>query len=191
MRIRTLKKSTFSLLLTVAIVGSCSLAVFAGDTKMAGEIVISGGSDSIVSVNGEAVKSGRTVFSSSTIETSADASAIVSVKSVGKVKIGPGSKMIVSFDKDGIEGSIVTGKLTVIESSEKVNITAPNGKIASLTAGESVITVQDDDDDDAGGSSWVLWALVFGGAAAAIVFAATRDNTVSLGGGTTVVSPVI
>jgi hypothetical protein len=192
MRIRTFKKSTLSLLLTVALVGSYSMVALAGDAKLAGEIVVSGGNDAIVSVNGETVKSGRTVFSSSTIETSADATAFVNVKNVGKLKIAPSSKMLVTFDKDGIAGNIVVGKLTVIESASNVNITAPNGKIATLKTGESVITVQDDDDDDDSGSSWMLWALIFGGAAAAIIIAAaSNNNRVDLGGGTTVVSPSI
>ncbi len=189
MRIRTFKKRAVSLLLTLTIVACYSMVALAGDTKMAGEIVVTGGKDSVVTVNGEAVKSGRTIFASSTIVTPADASAIVNVKNVGKVKVAPKTTMVVNFDENGITGNIKHGKLTVLNATSSVNITAPNGKVAKLAAGESVITAQDDDDDNDGGNAWIIWALVFGGAAAAIVFAATRDNNIDLGGGTTVVSP--
>ena len=190
MRIRTLRKRALSLLLTLAVVACYSMVALAGDSKMAGEIVISGNRDSAVTVNGEAAKSGRTVFSSSTIATQADASAVISVKNIGKLKIAPNTRMIVNFDENGITGSIEKGKLTVLDSATIVNITAPNGKVAALSSGDSVITVQDDDDDDdAGAGSWLLWTLVFGGAVAAIVFAATRDNDVQLGGGAVVISP--
>ncbi len=193
MRTRTLRKRALTVMLMTAVVGCYSMVALAGDTKMAAEIVVSGAKDSIVTVNGEATKSGRTIFSSSTIATSADASAVINVKNVGKLKLAPNTTTVVNFDEKGITGNIVQGKLTVLSASEAVNITAPNGKVANLAAGESVLTVRqdDDEDDDAGSGSWFIWALVLGGAAAAIVLAATSDNnTVDLGGGTTVVSPI-
>ncbi len=194
MRTRTLRKRALTVMLMTAVVGCYSMVALAGDTKMAAEIVVSGAKDSIVTVNGEATKSGRTIFSSSTIATSADASAVINVKNVGKLKLAPNTTTVVNFDEKGITGNIVQGKLTVLSASEAVNITAPNGKVANLAAGESVLTVRqddDDDDDDAGSGSWVLYALIFGGAVAAIAIAATSDNnTVDLGGGTTVVSPI-
>ncbi len=193
MRTRTLRKRALTVMLMTAVVGCYSMVALAGDTKMAAEIVVSGAKDSIVTVNGEATKSGRTIFSSSTIATSADASAVINVKNVGKLKLAPNTTTVVNFDEKGITGNIVQGKLTVLSASEAVNITAPNGKVANLVAGESVLTVRqdDDEDDDAGSGTWFIWALVLGGAAAAIAIAATSDNnTVDLGGGTTVVSPI-
>ncbi len=193
MRTRTLRKRALTVMLMTAVVGCYSMVALAGDTKMAAEIVVSGAKDSIVTVNGEATKSGRTIFSSSTIATSADASAVINVKNVGKLKLAPNTTTVVNFDEKGITGNIVQGKLTVLSASEAVNITAPNGKVANLAAGESVLTVRqdDDEDDDAGSGTWFIWALVLGGAVAAIAIAATSDNnTVDLGGGTTVVSPI-
>ncbi len=193
MRTRTLRKRALTVMLMTAVVGCYSMVALAGDTKMAAEIVVSGAKDSIVTVNGEATKSGRTIFSSSTIATSADASAVINVKNVGKLKLAPNTTTVVNFDEKGITGNIVQGKLTVLSASEAVNITAPNGKVANLAAGESVLTVRqdDDEDDDAGSGTWFIWALVLGGAAAGLIIAATSDNnTVDLGGGTTVVSPI-
>lgn len=193
MRFRTLKRRALSTLLMTAVLGCYSMVALAGDAKLAAEIVISGSKDSVVTVNGEAAKSGRTVFSSSTIATSKDASAVVNVKNVGKLKLAPNTTTVVNFDEKGITGTIAKGKLTVLAAEKLVNITAPNGKVAKLAAGDSVLTTkQDDDDDDDGGGAWFLWALLFGGAAAAIIFAATSDNNrIDLGGGTTVVSPNI
>ncbi len=193
MRTRTLRKRALTVMLMTAVVGCYSMVALAGDTKMAAEIVVSGAKDSIVTVNGEATKSGRTIFSSSTIATSADASAVINVKNVGKLKLAPNTTTVVNFDEKGITGNIVQGKLTVLSASEAVNITAPNGKVANLAAGESVLTVRqdDDEDDDAGSGTWFIWALVLGGAAAGLIIAATSiNNTVDLGGGTTVVSPI-
>ena len=167
------------------------MVALAGDKKIAGEIVISG--NSAVLVNGEAAKSGRTVFSSSTIVTPADASAVVSVKGVGKIKISPNTKMIVNFDEDNISGSIQNGKLTVLNSKNEVSITAPNGKTAALSSGDSVVTADDHDDSDSDdGSStlaWVGFMAVLAGAGVIFAIAAASDNNrVDLGGGTTTVS---
>lgn len=191
MRTRTFRKRALSMLLMTAVLGCYSMVALAGDTKLAAEIVVSGAKDSVVTVNGEAAKSGRTVFSSSTITTSADSTAVINVKNVGKLKLAPNTTTVVNFDEKGITGNIVQGKLTVLSASETVNITAPNGKVAKLAAGESVLTIKqdDDDDDDPGSGTWFIWALVLGGAAAGIIIAATNGNDISLGGGTVVVSP--
>lgn len=175
--------------LVVAIVATYSMVALAGDNNTVGEISVSGDN---VTVNGETAKSGRTIFTSSTITTSENSAAIVNVAKVGKVRIAPKSTLTVSFDKSGISGNLSNGKVTVLNTTNNVNITTPGGKVANLKTGESAATAKQDDDDDnnGGGSAWLLWALVFGGAAAAIVIAATSDNNrVQLGGGTTVVSP--
>lgn len=190
MKIKTLKSKALSMCLVVAIVATYSMVALAGNNKVVGEILVSGKSGSIVTVNGEAVKSGRTIFTSSTITTPENTSAIVNISKIGKVKIAPNSTLFVSFDEKGITGNLSNGKVTVLSTTEIVNIKTPNGKVAQLKAGESAVTAkQDDDDDDDGGSSWVLWAIIFGGAAAAIVFAAASDNKLDLGGGAVIVSP--
>lgn len=192
MKIRTLKNKALSMCLVVAIVATYSMVALAGETKIVGEILVSGKNEaSMVTVNGEAVQSGRTIFTSSTITTN-ESSAIVNVSKVGKIKIAPKTSILVSFNENGISGNLLKGKVTVLNSTNNVNITIPTGNVEKLTVGESATTAKqdDDDDDDDGGSAWLLWALVFGGAAAAIVFAATTSNNrVDLGGGSTTVSP--
>ena len=192
MKIRTFKGKALSVVAMSALLAICSIAAFAAETKLSGEIVITGANDSAVMVNGETVKSGRTVFSDSVISTPANTSAVISVKNVGKIKVGPSTSMKVNFANDGIKGSIDSGRVTVLNAKDTVEITAPNGKVAKLVEGASVVTKQDDDDDDDDKTSWLLWFVVFGGAAAAVaIAAASNNNRVDLGGGTTVVSPNI
>lgn len=186
MRISTLKKRALSLLLTLTIVACYSMVALAGETKLAGEIVVSGKRDAVVTVNGEAVKSGRTVFSSSTIVTPPDATAFVNVRNVGKLKIAPDTTMVVSFDEDGISGSIEKGKMTVLNAVDNVSITAPNGKVALLTAGETVSTVQDDDDDVSDAEALIPVLILGGLVAIAAIYVATSgdDNTGAFVSGT-------
>ena len=188
MKIRTFTRRALSM---VALSAFLAVGTIAADSKLSGEIVISGSDSAAVTVNGEAVKSGRTIFTDSVISTPANTNAVVSVKNVGKIKVGPSTSMKVNFSKDGITGDIQSGRVTVLNAKNTVDITAPNGKVAKLVEGATVVTRQDDDDDD-DKNSWWLWALVFGGAGAAIaIFAASDNNRVDLGGGTTVVSPIV
>ncbi len=191
MKIRTLKNKALSMCLVVAVVATYSMVALAGDNKIVGEILVSGSNNenSIVTVNGEAVQGGRTIFTSSTITTK-DNTAVVNVNKVGKIKIAPNSSIIVSFDEKGISGNLQKGTVTVLNSTNAVNITMPNGVTEKLSVGKSATTARQDDDDNDGGSAWWLWAIVFGGAAAAIVIAATTDNNrTDLGGGAVTVSP--
>lgn len=176
MKISTLKTRATSVLLTLAIVACYSMVTVAGESKLSGEIVVSGKSDSVVTVNGESIKSGRTIFSSSTIVTPADASAFVSVKNVGKLKIAPNTKMVVSFDAKGISGSIDKGKMTVVESVDIVSMTAPNGKVALLNSGDTVSTVQDDDDGVSGGEALIPVLILAGLVAIAAIYIATSGD---------------
>lgn len=190
MKIRTFKSKALSVSLAVAIIATYSMIALAGNNKIVGEITVSG-AQSFVSVNGETVKSGRTIFTSSTISTPENTSAVVNVAKLGKVKIAPKTTLSVSFNQEGISGNLLNGKVTVLNTKDAINIKTPKGETKKLTIGESASTIQDDDDDDNGGAAWVLWALVFGGAAAGIIIAATRDNNIDLGGGTRIVSPNI
>ena len=192
MKTRTFKGKALSAFVMSALLAICSITAFAGEKGLSGEIVITGANDATVMVNGEAVKSGRTVFSNSVISTPADTFAVVSVKNVGKIKVGPSTSMRINFAGEDIKGSIESGQVTVLNAKNAVEMTAPNGKVAKLVNGASVVTNQDDDSDDDKGTSWLLWFIVFGGAAAAVaIAAASNNNSVDLGGGTTVVSPNI
>jgi hypothetical protein len=191
MNSKTLIRKALSLCLIVAIYATYSMTALAGTERIAGELLISG-KNSSVKVNGEAAQSGRSIFSASTISTPENTSAIINLGKLGKLELAPNTTANISFTDKGINGDLLSGKITVLGTTDAVNIRTTEGKTVKLKAGESVAAgkQQDDDDDDkAGAVAWWVWAAIFGGAIAGVVIAATTDNNrVALGGGTTVVS---
>lgn len=175
------------------------MVTLANSERIAGELSISGkninGEVPFVSVNGEAAQTGRSIFSSSTIATPENVSAIINLGKIGKIELAPNTSLTLSFDEKGISGDLSAGRVTVLNASDTVNIKTLDGAIAKLSVGESATSTagktQDDDDTTGGGGHGALiWALVLGGAAVGIILAATTDNNrVALGGTSTVVSP--
>lgn len=193
MNSKTLIRKALSLCLMVAIYATYSMVALASTERIAGELLITG-KNSSVKVNGETAQSGRSIFSASTITTPENATAIINLGKIGKVELAPNTTLNISFTEKGINGDLLTGKVTVLGASETVNIKTTEGKTVKLNAGDSVSAGKaqkddDDDDDKVGGVAWWIWAAIFGGAVAAVVIAATSDNNrIALGGGTTVVS---
>ncbi len=192
-------KKTLTSILSVSIIATYTMVAFAAPSKTIGEITVSGKN---VTVNGETTQNGRTLFSASSIATTNDSSASVSLNNGGNLEIAPNTSITADSNETF---TLLKGKVTSF-SEGNINIVS-NGKTTKLNRGEST-TVNPDDErdstgkcidkdgdgklecDDASGSAWWIWTLVFGGAAAGIVIAALSDNNrVSLGGGTTVVSP--
>jgi hypothetical protein len=192
MNSKTLIQKALSLCLMVAIYASYSMVTFASTERIAGELLISG-KNSSVKVNGETAQSGRSVFTASTISTPENTSAIINLGKLGKLELAPNTTVNVSFTEKGINGDLLSGKITVLGTNNVVNIKTTEGKTVKLNAGESVTAGKqqddDDDDDDDAGAAWWVWTAIFGGAVAAVVIAATSDNDrIALGGGTVVVS---
>ena len=193
-------QKALSLCLLITVYATYSMTALAASDKLIGELTVSGqsinGETASVLVNGEAAQTGRSVFSSSTIATPENASAIINIAKVGKVELAPKTTLALSFTENGVTGDLLAGKVTVLGAAASVNITTPNGQVANLKAGQSATvgqTQQDDDDDDTsvGGGNWLIYAAIFGGAIAAIAIAATSDNNrVQVGGSSTVVSPI-
>lgn len=186
-------RKALSMCLVVATMATYSMVTLANSEKIAGELTISSKVASAVKVNGEVAQNGRSIFSSSTIATPENTSAVINLGKAGKVQMAPNTILTLSFNEKGISGDLAAGQITVLNASESVNVKTPNGTTVKLGAGETATAngqAQDDDDTTGGGSSWLVWALVLGGAAAGIVIAATTNNNrISLGGATTVVSP--
>ncbi len=191
-------RKALSLCLVIATMATYSMVTLANSEKIAGELLISGaysgGETSYVKVNGEAAQTGRSVFSSSTIVTPDANGAIINLGKLGKIELAPATALNLSFDNNGINGNLLAGQVTVLNSSDTVSIKTIDGMTAQLKAGESAVATTGKAQDDAGvsdgGSAWIVWALVLGGAAAGIVIAATSDNNrTSIGGNTTVISP--
>lgn len=181
--------------LMVAIFTTYSMVALASSDKASGELTISArtftGEASPVTVNGEAAKSGRTVFSSSTIVTPENSSAVVNMGKAGQIEIAPNSNVILSFDSSSAHADLASGSVTVLNSANGISVTA-NGSTSVLPAGSSASASSGGGQTPptGTGSAWWLWAIVFGGAAVGVIVAAARgNNNISLGGNGTVVSP--
>ena len=191
MNSKTLIRKALSLCLMVAIYAAYSMVTLASTERIAGELLISG-KNSSVKVNGETAQSGRSIFTASTISTPENTSAIINLGKLGKLELAPNTTANISFTDKGINGDLLSGKITVLGTTGAVNIKTTEGKTVKLNAGESVTAGKqkdDDDDDDDPGAAWWIWAAILGGAVAGIVIAATSDNNrIALGGNTVVVS---
>lgn len=181
-------KKALSTCSMVAILATYSMVALAGDVKAAGELIVNG--NNVVTVNGEAAKSGRTIFTSSIISTPADAGATLNLGKAGTIELAPDSSMTLSFDSDVVNIDLTSGAVTNLRSAQAVNVTA-GGKLQAVNAGETVsaAAAQDDDSTKKTKAAWWPYALVFGGAIAAILLVATNNDGADLGGSTTVVSP--
>ena len=190
-------RRALSTCLMVAIFATYSMVALAGSDRMAGELTVTGngmnGDTPSVTVNGQAARSGRSIFSSNIIATPSNAGAVINLGKNGIIELAPNTTFTVSFDDKSISGDLSTGKLTVVGTSSSVNVKTTTGQVVKLAAGESVNAAgkKDDDDDHAGGTAWWIWAVIFGGAAAGILIAAVNaNNRVDLGGTSTTISPI-
>jgi hypothetical protein len=188
-------RRALSTCLMVAVYTTYSMVALAGTDRIAGELTVTGngmnGETPSVTVNGETAKSGRSVFSSSTIVTPANSGAVINLGKSGVIELAANTTFAISFDDRSVSGDLTAGKITVLGSSNGVSVKTAAG-VVKLATGESVNAAgkAQDDDDDNGGAAWWVWALVFGGAAAGVLIAAVNaDNRVSLGGTATTVSP--
>ncbi|MDM7923385.1 MAG: hypothetical protein QUS14_13895 [Pyrinomonadaceae bacterium] len=169
----------------------------AASPKTAGELQLTGktanGSLPFAIVNGESSNSGRSIFTSSTITTPEGVFATLNLGKAGIIEVAPNSSIKIAFDDSNISGTIALGSVKVVSAANAANFVNASGEALNVRTGETATAAgkaQDDDDND-GGSAWWLWAIVVGGASAGLIWAATRDsNTISLGGGSTVISPI-
>ncbi|MFM8440172.1 MAG: hypothetical protein ACKN97_02675 [Acidobacteriota bacterium] len=193
MKLRTIRAFTAGTL-AAALLTINSMVVLASSNKVVGEILIAD-RNAEVTVNGEVAKSGRSLFSGSSIDTPSNSGAVVTIGSIGRLELAPSSSITLSFDDKGITGSLNAGKVTVLSATGKVEILS-NGTARQMMAGETAeaSTTQADNTAGAntstGGNGWWIWAAIFGGAIVGVVAATTSDNNrTALGGGTVIVSP--
>ena len=187
-------RKALSMCLSVAVLATYSMVALASPGKAAGELAVSGksinGEAPFVLVNGEVARSGRSVFSGSTITTS-DSTAVLNLSKLGRVELAPNTVLNIKFDEKGIFGDLTSGTVSVLGAAENVNIKTLNGNTVQLKAGQSVSAAgrQDDDDDDNGGAAWWIWGGVFAGAAVILLWTALEDSDIEIGGNGTVISP--
>jgi len=187
-------KKALTMCLLTAITVTYSTVALAGSDKAYGELTIIGGDDTAsVTVNGEPAKSGRTVFSSSTITTPEGMSAVLNLNKAGKVEIAPNSTFTLNFDGTAIGGDLNAGSITVLNAAKSVGVKTLNGETVTVNAGETASAIggaAKQTNKKTSSGAWFWWVLIAGGAAVAIIWAASSDNDARLGGGVTTVSPV-
>ena len=189
-------RKALSMCLAIFVTTTYSMVALAGSGRIAGEIIISGndgGQTSLVKVNDEAVQSGRSIFSSSTIVTPDNASATINLGKIGKIELAPNTTLALSFSENGITGDLLNGRVTVLNAAQSVNITTIDGNVTKLNPGESASTTSGkaQTNNNTGGSTGLLLGIVLAGAIVAIIVAATTDNNrVTLGSGAIIVSTV-
>lgn len=188
-------RKALSMCTMVAVVATYSMVALANSERIAGELTVTGksinGETSVVTVNGEAAESGRSIFSSSTIATPEGAGAVINLGKVGKIELDPNTTLSLSFDSNTANGELTAGRVTVLGTSNGIDFKTADGKTVRLNAGESVMAsggkAQADDDDK---PAWWVFALIFVAAGAVVVAAVVTDNNdTTLGGNTTVSSP--
>ncbi|HQU84877.1 MAG TPA: hypothetical protein PKY59_17190, partial [Pyrinomonadaceae bacterium] len=124
-------RKALSMCMIVAITATYSMVALANTGKIAGEILVSGnnnGETSLVKVNGEDAKSGRSIFSSSTIVTSENANAIVNLGKAGKIQLAPATSLVLNFNEKNVSVDLADGKVTVLAASEVVTVKALSGE---------------------------------------------------------------
>ena len=171
-----LRSLTAASLAATVFATSSMLALAAPGKAEMGELIVSGGS--AVTVNGEAANTGRTVFSSNTIATTADTGATVNLGKLGQIELAPNSSMSLTFDENSISGALLNGRvkvsgannvaanihtktgLVIAESNQAKNFTvsfdgakpsvASEAGVVTLTENGNAIKVgqQQTDDDD-------------------------------------------
>ncbi|MBK9216452.1 MAG: hypothetical protein IPM59_12825 [Chloracidobacterium sp.] len=177
--------------LLITLIATYSMVTLANSGKAVGELIVNGSDDtSFVMVNGEPSKSGRTVFSSSTITTPEAFGATVSLGKVGRISLAPNSTFAFNVDGDNVTGDLTAGSITVLSAAKGMSVKNLTGDTITVNAGESAnaATAGKQTTAKAGGLDWWAWVLLVGGAAVVIAIAARNDS--NFGGGSTTISPV-
>ncbi|MBK9154091.1 MAG: hypothetical protein IPM25_07725 [Chloracidobacterium sp.] len=175
-------RRSISACIIFAIVSTTSMVALASPGRMIAELTVSGkpvnGEPPFVFVNGEQARSGRSVFSSSTVSTTEDTSAIVGIGKSGRIELAPNSTANLIFDDKSVEAELTSGQLTVQGSLGTVKVRTKDGKTTILNAGESITASGEGRAARQTGSSdyWWVWVLVAGGAAAAIIIALSQSS---------------
>jgi hypothetical protein len=110
-----------------------SMVAMAAPNRPVGELIVTGSdaTDSVpVTVNGEAAKTGRTIFSSSAITTPESSGAVVNFGKAGRIELAPSTTFVLTGDGDAISGDITAGSITVLGAAESVNVKTLRASVA-------------------------------------------------------------
>lgn len=171
-----------------AMIATYSLVALADAGRSAGELIVSGRAENgnlpHVIVNGEEAKSGRSVFSPSTITTPEGSNAILNLGKAGKVQLAANSTITLNFDNSSINGDLTSGSITVINAAQPVEVKTLTGGTVQLNSGETADAASGTaakQTTATGTPKWLLYALIFGGATVGIILATKSSNDTVVG----------
>lgn len=164
-----------------AVFTTSSMIALAGPGRVAAELTVLDGpasGDDVVFVNGEPAKSGRSVFSSTTVSTPDQTSAVLSIGKAGRLQLAPNSSVNLVFDDKSVDAELTAGKLTASGALGTVKVRTNDGKTTVLKTGESITASGEANAARQSGSSddWWIWAVVGGVAAAIIIIAVVASD---------------
>ena len=177
-------QQALSMFAVFVLVVAFSMVNLANAGNAVGELTViksgSAGETSPVTVNGEIAKSGRTVFSSSTISTPSGTEAIINFGKAGRIQIEPDSAFTIATDGNSLSGDLTRGKLTVLSAANGVAVRTVSGETVKVNAGESTSATSSNATKKAapgpGGLDWWVWAAIIGGGVTAVVLIATHGD---------------
>lgn len=140
--------TSLGLILAFLITSSMVVLAAPGNKALSGEIVVSGGTDSVVMLNGERAYSGRTFFSTGTITTTETSSAVINLGKLGSVNLSPNTVLNLSFTENSISGNLSAGQITVVNNEGvAVNIKTLKGVAKNEANGAGSLTVTADSEE--------------------------------------------
>jgi hypothetical protein len=171
MNLQLWTRKAVSACVLAAVFTTSSMIALAGPGRVAAELTVLGGT-----ANGDDVVS---VFSSTTVSTPDQTSAVLSIAKAGRLQLDPNSSVNLVFDESSVDAELTSGRLTASGSLGTVKVRTNDGKTTVLKTGESITASgQSNPGRQTGGSpdDWWIWAVVAGAAAVIIIVAVTASD---------------
>jgi len=123
---KTWSRKFVAILVAAAVLSVYSMLTLATTGARSGELSVIGD----VSVNGQKVTSGGTIFSGSAIVTAKDSSATVSLGKLGRIELSAGTSLRLSFVDNAIVGLLDSGRARIsTPAGVSVNLTTKDGAV--------------------------------------------------------------
>jgi ferric-dicitrate binding protein FerR (iron transport regulator) len=136
---RTPTRTLVIFCLVAAIISAYSTVGLAAPVQgPSGELVVTGQ----VSVNGQNVTTGFTIFSDSNVTTAKGSSAVVSLGKLGRVEIFPDSTMRLTFTGNSVSGMLDAGRVRIsTPAGVNASVMTRDGSAVADNAQENIFTV--------------------------------------------------
>lgn len=121
--------------LVAAIFITSSFVVLA-QAPLSGELLVAGPG---VVVNGEPATNGRALTLPSNVMTTGSTYATLNFGKVAKLQLAPGSTFTIDGSGMTLRGTLAAGSVTVVNTTNPIVITTPNGKTVTANSGDMVV----------------------------------------------------